>query len=526
MRDHTVRVDRSVTPSTFEFADNFNVAVTFIDRHLDEGRGEKIAIRVVDGQEVTYARLAENVNRCGNALLDLGIAKGQRVLMMIKDCAEFQYIFWGAIKAGILPVPVNSLLRAKDYAYMIENSTAAAVIYSPEFAAEVEPGIAQSSHSPAVCLPVEGGAESLNEKIAAASPQLAPNPAKPGDDCFWLYSSGSTGAPKGVVHGHSHMVLTSEYYGVGVMTMSEDDIVFSAPKLFFAYGLGAAMTFPLWVGAETVLFAPAPTPAAMFDIIEKYRPTLYYGVPTLYVAQLKLMEERDVDQSSLRACVSAGEALPPDLFHRWKEKTGHTLLDAIGTTEMLHIFISNTPERQKVGATGLVVPGYEARIVDEDGKDVPVGEIGALMARGGSALKYYWDNPEKTAATIVDGWVRTGDTYYADEEGFYFCCGRSDDMLKVGGIWCSPVEIEAKLVEHAKVLEAAVVGRADDNELIKPEAFIVLNNADDAGDEMAAELLEHCKSGLARYKYPRWFNFVEDLPKTATGKIQRFRLRG
>ncbi len=526
MRDHTVEVDRSGPHATFKFADNFNVAVPFIDRHLKEGRADKMAIRVVDGEEVTYGELAEKVNRCGNALLDLGIKKGQRLLFMVKDCPEFHYVFWGAIKAGIMPVPLNTLLRAKDYAYIIGNSEAAAVIYSPEFAAEVVPGVEQASHTPLVTMSVEGDGDNLKDLIAAASPDLEPNPAKPEDDCLWLYSSGSTGDPKGVVHGQTHMVYTSELYGVGIISMAEDDIVFSAPKLFFAYGLGAAMTFPLWVGAEAILYAPAPTPGAMFDVIEKYRPTVYYGVPTLYAAQLKMLEERDADQSCIRAAMSAGEALPPDMFHRWKEKTGITLLDAIGTTEMLHIFICNTPQQHRVGATGLVVPGYDARIVGEDGEDLPPGEIGALTVRGGSQLKSYWDNPEKNKSTIVDGWVRTGDTYYQDEDGFFFCCGRSDDMLKVGGIWCSPVEIEAKLVEHSKVLEAAVVGRADEAELIKPEAYIVLNDAGDAGDALEAELLEHCKSGLARYKYPRWFNFVDDLPKTATGKIQRFRLRG
>ena len=307
--------------------------------------------------------------------------------------------------------------------------------------------------------------------------------------------------------------------------MTEDDVVFSAAKLFFAYGLGNAMTFPLWVGGQAVLFAGAPTPAAMHGTIEKYKPTLYFGVPTLYAAQLRAMEETDADLSSLRLCISAGESLPPDLYHRWTEKTGLPILDGIGTTEILHIFISNRIEASKPGATGMIVPGYEARIVDEDGTDVPQGEIGALMIKGDSLLREYWRNPAKTKESLVGDWIRTGDTYYQDEDGFFFCCGRSDDMLKVGGIWCSPVEIEAKLVEHPKVLEAAIVGRADDDQLIKPEAYIVLNEAGDAGDELATELLEHCKSGLARYKYPRWFNFVEDLPKTATGKIQRFRLR-
>jgi benzoate-CoA ligase family protein len=527
MVDNLVSVDATTTPATISYSDIFNVAVPFIDRHLDEGRSDKIAIRVHGGGEVTYATLSAHVNKAGNALTNLGISKGDRILMMVKDSAEFYYLFWGAIKAGILPVPLNTLLRAKDYAYMIENSEAVGVIYSPEFAVEVEPAIEQSPHKPKITLLTDGEGDTIAKHMASASGSLNAAPTSAEDDCFWLYSSGTTGGPKGVVHAHKDMVVTSQHYAVGVLGISEKDICFSAAKLFFAYGLGNAMTFPLWVGAEAVLLPGPPTPDSCHEVISKYKPTVFYGVPTLYAAQLKSMAAGNTppDLSSIRVCVSAGEALPPDLLKRWVDKTGIPLLDGIGTTEILHIFLSNQIDNTKPGASGLAVPGYEGKIVDDEGQEVATGETGALMIKGDSLLKLYWRNPEKTAESIRDGWMYTGDTYYKDQDGFFFCCGRSDDMLKVGGIWCSPVEIENRLVEHSKVLEAAIVGREDDEQLTKPEAFIVLNNQDDAGDELEAELLEHCKSGLARYKYPRWFNFVDDLPKTATGKIQRFKLR-
>jgi benzoate-CoA ligase family protein len=525
MNDHTVTLDTSTSPAGITYSDNFNVAVPFIDRHISEGRGERTIIRQHGGGSVTYAELAKNVSRAGNVLTGLGLGRGERVLMMVKDAPEFFYAFWGAIKAGIIPVPLNTLLRAKDYAYMIENSEAAGIVYSAEFAGEVEPAIEAAQHKPNAILKAAGDGGGLLAKMQDASAELAPAPAKPGDDCFWLYSSGSTGNPKGVVHAHKDMVVTSQYYGVETIGVGENDVIFSAAKLFFAYGLGNAMTFPLWSGAEAVLFEGAPTPDVVHTVIEEHKPSVYFGVPTLYAAQMRAFNERKPDLGSVRLFVSAGEALPPDLLRRWIDATGLPILDSIGTTEILHIFLANRSDDFKPGSSGKPVPGYEGRIVGEDGKDVPDGGTGSLMIRGDSLLKHYWQNPEKTAESLSDGWMYTGDTYYRDEEGFFFCCGRSDDMLKVGGIWCSPVEIEAKLVEHPKVLEAAIVGRADDEELIKPEAFVVLNDASDASDALSAELLEHCKSGLARYKYPRWFNFVDDLPKTATGKIQRFRLR-
>jgi len=509
------------------FAPVFNVAVPFIDRHLAEGRGAKLAIRTVK-EDVTYAQLAERVNRAGNALLGLGIGKGNRLLMIVKDCPAFFYAFWGAIKAGIVPVPVNTLLRAPDYAYMIENSGCAGVLYSPEYATEVEPGLSASPHKPKAVLRTEVTPSSFDVLMNRASLDLQPASAKATDDCFWLYSSGSTGRSKGAVHLHRDMVITSQYYGVDTLGARETDIFFSAAKLFFAYGHGNGMTFPLWVGGTAILSDERPSPPMTFGLIEKFKPTLYFGVPTLYAAQLQALEQTKPDLSSIRACVSAGEALPPDIFRRWKEKTGLIILDGIGSTEALHIFIGNRLDDYKPGTSGKIVPGYDARIVDENGKPVGPNESGKLWITGPSTAKYYWNNPAKTAETMVDGWLNTGDTYSRDAEGYFTYGGRSDDMLKVGGIWCSPFEIEARLIEHEVVLEAAIVGRADQDGLIKPEAYIVLkqsNTVETSSEALRQALLEHCKSGLAPYKYPRWINFVTELPKTATGKIQRFKLR-
>lgn len=529
MDKHTVKFVGETEGSSFdtrpEFSPVFNVAVPFIDRHLKEGRAEKVMIRTTAGREVTYGQLAENVNRCGNLLTSWGFKKGDRVIMIVKDCPEFFYIFWGAIKAGYIPIPINTLLRAKDYSFIIENSGCKAVIYSPEYESEVKPAVSDYDYSPEHCALTEGGGESLRDQLKTSSPDLEPAETKFDDDCFMAYSSGSTGDPKGVVHRHETMVVTSQMYGVNTLGIKEDDICFSAAKLFFAYGGGNAMHFPLWVGSSTVLFDGRPTPEATFEVIEKFKPTLYFGVPTLYAAQLQALESTTLDTSSIRACVSAGEGLPADIFKRWKEKTGLNILDGIGSTEILHIFISNRLEDVKPGSTGKTVPGYEAKIVDKEEKEVPVGESGELWIKGRSTSKRYWNNPEKTAKTMKGGWLNTGDTYSRDEAGYYYYCGRNDDMLKVGGIWTSPFEIEAKLIEHPKVLEAAVIDCADENNLIKPKAYIVLTKKEDQNEELDTELLRHCKKGLAPYKYPRWFVYTDELPKTATGKIQRFKLR-
>ena len=526
MQDHSVAIDRSAKPSGLAFAPNFNVAVAFVDRHLKEGRGAKVAVRTHAGRDVSYAELARETNRTGNALKALGLKQGDRVLMMVKDCPEFIFLFWGAIKAGFVPVQLNTLLRAPDYRYMIEDSGAALVVYSPEFAAEVEPALAQAERRPAHAPRTEGNGTTLLSLAEVAADTLAPAPAKATDDCFWLYSSGSTGRPKGAVHAHRDMVVSSQYYGVETLGVLESDVCFSAAKLFFAYGLGNAMTFPLWVGATAVLFDQRPTPDSTFATVERFRPTLYFGVPTLYAAQLQALEKGKRDFSSIRYCVSAGEALPANVFLRWKELTGLIILDGIGSTEALHIFISNRPGDATPGTSGRPVAGYEAKIVDDQGKVLCPGQSGRLVIKGLSSAKYYWNNAARTAQTMrADGWLDTGDTYEQDASGRYVYCGRSDDMMKVGGIWCSPFEIEAKLIEHPKVLEAAVVGHQDPDGLIKPEAWIVLKSATDASDALKEDILRHVKSGLAPYKYPRWINFATELPKTATGKIQRFKLR-
>ena len=499
----------------------FNVAVPFIDRHVGEGRGAKAAIRTAQ-ETVSYAELAERVNRSGNALLASGLAPGDRLLMVVKDCPAFFYLFWGAIKAGIVPVPPNTLLRAPDYAYMVEDSGCGLVVYSSEFTVEIAPALKQLGAKAPKSMTVEA----FLEEMAKASPALEPRLAAPDEDCFWLYSSGSTGRPKGAVHAQRDMVVTSELYGVRVLGIGENDVSYSAAKLFFAYGLGNGMTFPLWAGGTAILDDRRPTPDTTFSNIETFRPTIYYGVPTLYAAQLAALETGKRDLSSLRACVSAGEALPADMFRRWKEQTGTTILDGIGSTEALHIFIGNRLDDHRPGTSGKPVPGYEARILDENGDPVAKGESGRLWIKAESAARYYWNKPEKTAETMVNGWLNTGDTYREDEDGYFIYEGRSDDMLKVGGIWCSPVEIENCLVGHPAVLEAAVIGQADEQALIKPKAIVVLKQPGDAGVALTDALMAHCKQTLAPYKYPRWIEFVAELPKTATGKIQRFKLRG
>ena len=499
----------------------FNAAAAFIDRHLAEGRGDKPAVRTLAG-DVSYGGLAAAVNRWGNALLGLGIAPGERVLMVVKDCPEFLYVFWGAIKAGIVPVPLNTLWRATDYEYVIEDSGCAALVYSPEFAGEVEPALAGAGRHPDHALRLDGEILGL---AAQASAALTAVRASACDDCFWLYSSGTTGRPKGVVHAHQDMVATSELYAVQVMGARESDVFFSVPKLFFAYGLGSGMTFSLWVGGTAVLDDRRPTPQTVAEMLARFKVTVFAAVPTFVAAFLASGTVGKADLAGLRRVISGGEALPPDLQRRWLEIAPVPIMDGIGSTELLHIYLSNRIDDIRPGASGTPVPGYEARIVDGERNEVPDDTPGRLLMRGPSVAKYYWNNPAKTAEAIVDGWLDTGDTYLRDARGTYVYCGRNDDMMKVGGIWVSPFEIESALIAHDEVLEAAVVGRTDDAGLLKPMAWIVLKNPAHATDSVADDIRAFCKNRLAPYKYPRWITFVEELPKTATGKIQRFKLR-
>ncbi len=521
-RDHTVAVDESVVPNALNFSANFNVAVPFIDRHLDEGRGQRIALRH-QGGEVSYAQLAENASRAGNALLSLGLAPGERLIMAAVDEPIFFYVFWGAIKAGIIPIAASTFLKTADYKFLARDAGCSAFVYSSALAAEATE-VAGASPQLRVVLPLDGPG-SLAERMATASPELAPHPAAATSECFWLYSSGSTGTPKGVVHRHRDMVVTSERYGRKTAGLTANDVVFCASKLFFSFGFGGGMTFPMWVGASIILQPARSTAELALDYLERSAATALFGVPTLYGQMVQALERKPRNLKSLRRCLSAGEALPAPIFQRWNELTGVPILDGIGSTEVLHIFVSNRIDDIRPGTSGKPVPGYAVKIVGEDGQTLPAGEVGTLWVKGESNAVCYWNNPEKTHNTMVGEWLNTGDMYYVDPEGYYVNAGRGDDMLKVGGMWCSPIEIESRLLAHPKVREAAVIGRLDDKGLVKPAAYIVLVNPADENDATARELQQYCKLHLAGFKYPRWFSFVREIPKTITGKIQRFKLR-
>ena len=505
----------------------FNVATHFVDRNIVEGRAAQVAFLCED-RTLTYGDVLDLTNRTGNALRELGVELEDRVLVLCLDAPEFLGAFWGAIKMGAVPIPVNTLMRAADYHYFLEDSRAkVAVVYAP-LLAEAEPALAHASHLRHVL--VAGGAPGrhlgFEARLARASAELEPAATSRDDAAFWLYSSGSTGFPKGAVHLHHDMVVCAETYAKQVLALGPADRVYSAAKLFFAYGLGNAGYFPMGVGAQSVLSPGRPTPEGVFDLLTRHRPTLFFGVPTLYAAMLALKDaEQQFDLSSLRLCVSAGEALPEELYTRWRERFGVEIVDGIGTTEILHIFLSNRPGEARPGSTGRPVPGYEAAIVDDEGWPVPLGQIGNLRVKGDSTMAFYWNKHEKTKEALFGHWIQTGDKYWQDPDGYYWYAGRADDMLKVGGIWVSPVEVEAALVKHPAVLEAAVVGHEDQDQLVKPRAFVVLKEPETASLTLALELQAFVKARIAPYKYPRWVEFVAELPKTATGKIQRFKLR-
>jgi benzoate-CoA ligase family protein len=505
----------------------FNAAAYFVDRNLAEGRGAAPAFRYED-RTLTYADVLELVNRTGNALLEIGVEPEHRVLMLCLDAPEFIGTFWGAIKIGAVPIPTNTLMRTADYLYFLNDSRARVAVVSAALLAEAGPALAEAKYLKHVL--VAGGAPAgfiaYEDRIAKASSTLEAAATSRDDPAYWQYSSGSTGFPKGAVHLQHDMVVCSETYGKQVLGIRPSDRVFSAAKLFFAYGLGATGFLPMSVGAQAMLYPQRPTPEGVFEAITRYRPTLFFGIPTLFAAMLAVKDaEKRFDASSLRLCVSAGEALPEELYNRWRERFGVEIVDGIGTTEIGYIFISNRPGHTRPGSTGVAVPGYELAIVDDDGRPVEQGEIGNIRVKGDSTMAYYWNKHEKTKETLFGQWIQTGDKYYQDADGYYWYCGRSDDMLKVGGIWVSPVEVEGTLIRHAAVLEAAVVGREDTDRLVKPHAYVVLKDPAAAGDKLADELKLFVKDKIAPYKYPRWIEFVTDLPKTATGKIQRFKLR-
>lgn len=503
-----------------------NAAVYFVDRHLDEGRADKCAFREAAGQRrtMTYSELASRTGQVAGALVRAGVPRESRAAMLVLDQIEFPQIFFGCQKAGVVPVPLNTLLATPIYETILNDSRSTCLFVSEELWPVVKAAAEAAEHLRHIIVigtAPEGATEF--EQFVAGAPTMDAVEVSDDDVAFWLYSSGSTGQPKGVRHVHASMKATADTYGAQVLGIQEDDAVFSAAKLFFAYGLGNAMTFPMSVGAETILFNGRPMPDAVIEILAQEKPTVFCGVPTLYAATVAQLEKQGVPEVSLRRCISAGEALPEDIGRAWNRLWGVDILDGVGSTEMLHIFLSNGPGDVEYGTSGRPVPGYDVRLVDEEGADVAVGELGELLVRGASSADGYWNKRNKSRATFEGEWTRTGDKYELTPEGRYIYCGRTDDMFKVSGIWVSPFEVEQALIAHPAVLEAAVVSARDSEGLEKPSAYIVLKQQE--SDGLADELKQFVKDQVGKWKYPRWIRFVEDLPKTATGKIQRFKLR-
>jgi benzoate-CoA ligase len=502
--------------------DRYNVS-TLLDRNLEAGRGGKVAVRC-GAEQVTYQRLYQDACAAGRALRALGVDREQRVLLVMDDSPAFPAAFLGAIRAGIVPVPLNPLFKPDDYRYLLADSDARAVIVDADLLGKVREALAR--HDEWVELVVAGGAAEgahrFEELLAEHAGELAPASTHRDDAAFWLYSSGSTGMPKGVVHLHHDIPYTCQTYATQVLGIRSDDVCLSTTKLFHAYGLGNSLTFPLWVGATAVQLRGRPTPERVFELIERERPTLLFSVPTLYNALLATPGAETRDLSSLRLCVSAAEALPADLWRRWQAAYGLTILDGIGSTELLHIFCSNSPADVRPGSSGKPVPGYELRLLDEQMAPVPPGETGNLYVRGDSALAFYWRQHEKTKRTVLGDWIATGDRYRQDADGYWWYQGRADDMLKVGGLWVSPVEMEQALAEHPAVHECAVV-QVSVAGLTRIKAVVVSNQPDP--ERLTAELQEWCKQRLRRYEYPHVIEYVDELPKTTTGKIQRYKLR-
>jgi benzoate-CoA ligase family protein len=505
---------------------DYNFAADVLRRNLDAGRADKPAY--IDGRHtLTYRQLADRVARFGAALRGLGLRREERVLIALLDTVDWPTAFLGCLKAGVIAVPVNTLLTEDDYRFMLADSRAKCLVVSEALFPRFEKLIKLSPDLEHVIVSGTNphGYRLFEDLIGADEPEDYTAPTVADDMAFWLYTSGSTGKPKGAVHVHASLKLTADLYGTPLAGIKETDICYSVAKLFFAYGLGNAMTFPLTVGATTILNPERPTPDGVAALLRQYPVTVFFAVPTFYAAFLASPAAPQKSEVKIRRCISAGEALPEQIAKRWKERYGVDIYDGLGTTEMLHIYLTNKPGETKYGTTGKPVPGYEIRLIGDDGLPVKQGELGELHVRGPTSAIMYWNNREKSRSTFLGEWTRSGDKYIEDEEGYYVCAGRQDDMLKVSGIYVSPFEVEAALSSHPEVLEAAVVGWFDEERLIKPKAFVVLKLPDKASEELARTLQDHVKHLLAPYKYPRWIEFRGDLPKTATGKIQRFKLR-
>jgi benzoate-CoA ligase family protein len=525
----TARAAERPTEAVGEVPRDYNFAADILDRNLKAGRAGKPAYIDPRGSW-TYGQLADRVERFGMAVRTLGIAREQRVLMVMTDTIDWPTAFLGCLKAGVVPIPVNTLLTEDDYRFMVADSRARALVVSdalyPRFAGliggakDLEHVIVSGDNAQ-----IQAGHQRFEDLIETAKGEPYTAPTVADDIAFWLYTSGSTGKPKGAVHVHASLKLTADLYGTPVAGLREDDVIYSVAKLFFAYGLGNALTFPMSVGATTVLNPERPTPDGVAALLKKHPITVFWAVPTFYGAFINSPNAPQKADVRMRRCLSAGEALPEQIARKWHERYGVEISDGLGTTEMLHIFLTNRPGATKYGTTGKPVPGYEIKLLGEDGQPVKQGEIGEMYSRGPTSAIMYWNNREKSRATFQGEWTRSGDKYIEDEDGYFVCCGRADDMLKVSGLYVSPFEVEAALLTHPDVLEAAVVGWHDEQKLVKPKAFVVLKSADKQSDALARALQDHVKLNLAPFKYPRWIEFRAELPKTATGKIQRFKLR-
>ncbi len=513
-----------------ELPDRYNAAADFLDGNLEAGRSKKVAIRTAEGREVAYGEVARQANRWGHALQELGVEIENRVLMAVLDSPEFVSTFWGTIKTGAVPIPVNTNLTPADYAYLLNDSRAKLAVVSQPLADNIRQVRGELKWLRHLVVVGEPEADELSHQDlvkGARSDELEPADTSRDDTCFWLYSSGTTGFPKGAVHLQHDMRVSTELYAKPILGISERDVTFSVAKLYFAYGLGNALYFPFSVGATTILLAGPPAPAAILELVRKLRPTIYYAVPTSYANTLAADPEvwAEADFSSVRVCVSAGEPLAGSILERWKSRTGADILDGIGSTEICHIFVSNRVGEIRPDSTGRVVDGYEVKVVDEEGQAVPDGEPGTLLVKGDSTCAYYWNQHERTKQTILGEWISTGDKYIRSPDGYLSYQGRADDMMKVSGIWVSPTEVEACINTHEAVLECAVVGVLNEERLIIPEAYVVLQPGQSGSVELEVKLREHVRAKLAHHKCPRDFHFVASLPKTATGKIQRFKLR-
>ncbi|MEY3782761.1 MAG: hypothetical protein RIS97_939 [Pseudomonadota bacterium] len=508
---------------TFNFARHLMV--------LNAGRASKTAF-IDDTGSLSYGELEDRIKRFAAGLQSAGIRREERVLLLMHDCCDWPVAFLGALYAGVVPVAVNTLLTADDYAYMLAHSRAQAVIVSGALLPIVQAAMAQAPHEVKTIIVSNASAGlpenavAINDFITKYAAQNTPTSTRPDDPGFWLYSSGSTGRPKGTLHTHANAYWTAELYGKGVLGLTEKDVCFSAAKLFFAYGLGNGLSFPLSVGATTVLMAERPTPDATFkrwtDLRDGHKPTVFFGAPTGFAGMLASPNLPAKNHVALRMCSSAGEALPAELGEKFQRHFGVDIVDGIGSTEMLHVYLSNLPGKVRYGTTGWPVPGYEIELRGDDGLAVPNGETGDLYIKGPSAAVMYWGNREKSRETFQGAWTKSGDKYVRNADGTYTYSGRSDDMLKVSGIYVSPFEVESTLVQHAAVLEAAVIGVNDADGLTKTKAYVVLKAGQTATE---ADLKAFVKDRLAPYKYPRSIEFITELPKTATGKIQRFKLR-